>query len=193
VISTDRPEFEKQFAVLCASQDVPCTEARIEAFWRSLQSMTVLQFVRTIDHMLTKESWARMPKPAQVWEAFKRMRAAAPPEPKDDGWRGDDWDIVSNNYLRAHIALRIARDPLHYGRPASVHAMQSNSRSSAPNADASPEFIANVQRLVAAKKLWAADMRDMATEEGVPVETQKAVWHDYLNRAEAHIAGGKVA
>jgi hypothetical protein len=187
MLSTDRTEFEKQFAVLCASQDVPCTEARIEAFWRSLQSMTVLQFIRTIDHMLTKESWARMPKPTQVWDAFKRMRAAAPIEIPDDGWRGDDWDIVSNNYLRAHIAVQIARDPLHYGRPASTQSMQTNSRQSAPNADASPEFIANVQRLVAAKKAWAADMRDMATSEGVPVETQKAVWYDYLGRAEREV------
>jgi hypothetical protein len=65
--------------------------------------------------------------------------------------------------------------------------MQTNSRQNAPNSDASPEFIANVQRLVAAKKLWAADMRDMATKEGVPVETQKAVWHDYIDRAEREV------
>jgi hypothetical protein len=190
VISTDRPEFEKQLAVLCASQDVPCTEPRIEAFWRALQSMSLLQFVRTVDHMLVKESWARMPKPVQVWDAFKRMRAAAPSEPKDDGFRGDAWDALANRYLMGYIAKQLSGNPRRYGRPASVKSMQSKD---SPNGDASAEFIANVNRLRQAKALWAEDMRDMAGEGGVDVEVQKAVWKDYIGRAESDIAKGLAA
>jgi hypothetical protein len=192
MLSTDRPEFEKQLAVLCASQDVPCTEARIEAFWRALQAMTVLQFTRTVDFMLVKESWARMPKPAQVWDAFKRMRAAAPSEPKDDGFRGDVWDAAANRYLMGHIAKQMAANPRCYGRPASVKSMQTK-REDSPNGDASPEFVANVDRLRQAKALWAEDMRDMARDGGVDPEVQRAVWKDWIGRAEAEIARGRAA
>lgn len=185
--STDRPEFDKQLAVLCASQDVPCTEERKEAFWRALQSMSMVQFVRTIDFMLVKESWARMPKPAQVWESFKRMRASAPIEPKDDGFRGDDWDSLANRYLIGYIAKQISADPRRYGRPASVKSMQAR-REDSPNGDASQEFVDNVARLRAAKDSWAADMRDMERDGGVDPKVQKAVWEDYIARAEADIA-----
>lgn len=189
--STDRTEFDSQLAVLCAGMDVPCTQERKEAYWKGLQQMSLSIFVRTVEFILAKETWARIPKPGQVWECSKRMRASGPPPaPRDDGFRGDAWDIQSNLFLLAHIRQQMAKDPHRYGQPASYRAMQASDADlyklglDKHNLDASGEFVDNVHRLVAAKKAWAADMRDLAVNGEVPPSTQKAVWHDLIGTAE---------
>jgi hypothetical protein len=109
-----------------------------------------------------------------------------------DAWVGDAWEMAANRYLMGHIAKQIAKNPRCYGRPASVKSMETR-REDSPNGDASPQFVANVGRLRQAKALWAADMRDMARDDGVDVEIQKAVWRDYIGRAESDIAKGLAA
>lgn len=108
--------------------------------------------------------------------------------PNPDTWEGDVWDIAGNNFLRGHIAKQLSADPRHYGRPATSPVMQATKHETNPNADASPEFIANVGRLVAAKIAWAADMRDIQVNGEVPSAVQIAVWKDYFQRAEAQVA-----
>ena len=163
--SADRAEFDKHLAILCAGMDVPATEERKEAYWRGLQQMSLGVFARTVDFVLTKESWSKIPKPGQLWEVSKRMRASAAPQgPSDDGFRGDAWEAAGNRYLLAHITQRCSITPWAYGKPVD------------------PE---KVNKLVAAKKAWASDMRDIAVEGRVPPETQKAVWREYMARAEA--------
>ena len=103
------------------------------------------------------------------------------PLPALDGWLGDAWDAAANRYLLGHLTKRLERRLSIPGRPASYDGMRGSTHKTA---DASPEFVANVQRLVAAKNSWASDMRDMAVNGEVPPETQQAVWHDYLGRAE---------
>jgi hypothetical protein len=115
------------------------------------------------------------------------MRAAGPPPaPRDDGFRGDVWTIAANHHLQAHITHRLDEDPRRYGRPASAAAMRAMSRELHPNADASPEFIANVGLLVAAKNAWAADMRQYGEEAPVDVQTQ--CWNQHAEAAEKEIA-----
>lgn len=102
-----------------------------------------------------------------------------------DPFQGDAWDMAANRHLLAYIARQLAEDPRRYGRGPSKAAMQV---SKSKNADASPEFVANVGRLVAAKNAWAADMRDIAQNGEVAEDVQRVVWSDYIGRAEAEIA-----
>lgn len=113
-------------------------------------------------------------------------RATALPNP--DRWQGDDWDRAANRHLQAHITRRLHADPRCYGAPASGRAMRILSREESPNADASPQFVRNVHRLVAAKKAWAADMRDVAQQGEVSVRMQRECWGDYIGAAERQIA-----
>lgn len=116
----------------------------------------------------------------------------APALPNPDRWQGDDWDSAGNRHLRAHITRRLHADPRCYGTPASAHAMQAASRAQSPDADASEGFVHNIDRLVAAKIAWAADMRDLAQNGNgtVPPDLQRHCWRDYLETAERDIAAG---
>lgn len=111
------------------------------------------------------------------------------PSPQSS-WRGDAWDSVANTFLLGHIAKRMKKDPRVYGRPASYQMLQATQADldqlgiDKPDLDASPEFINRVHALVAAKNAWADDMRDLAVNGEVPPSTQKAVWHDLIDRAE---------
>lgn len=158
--ASERSEFERHLTVLCAAFDVPCTEERKEAYWLSLSRMSLLTFARTVERILTEEDWTRIPKPPQVWGSSKRLRAAAPEQPVDDGFRGDVWDMAANRHLLAHIVKTVA----------------------AKRAITPQETV----RLVAAKNSWAADMRDLdGGRKNVAVDLQRKIWNDYVTRAEA--------
>lgn len=192
--SSDRPEFDKQLGILCAGLDTPCTDERREAYWKGLKSMGLTQFARTVEHMLANESWVRMPKPAQVWESSKRLRAQGPTPLRDDGFRGDDWEAAANRHLLRHITHRLQENPQRYGKPASYLAMRMGKHDldllglNEKQLDASPEFIANVEKLVTAKRQWAEDMRDLAREtKQVDKTLQREIWADYIGRVEASL------
>ncbi len=114
----------------------------------------------------------------------------APALPNPDAWVGDQWDIAANRHLQAHIAGRIHANPRHYGHPAPSHAMRKLWRDESLSADASPEFIAAIRRLVTAKNAWAEDMRDLAANHPqgiVDPAVQRACWSDYLGAAEREV------
>jgi hypothetical protein len=191
VLNADRPEFEKQLAILCAAMDVPCTEERKEGYWKALHSMPLIRFVRTIQHMLENESWVKIPKPSQIWDASKRLKSDQHFGAKDDGFRGDMWDIAANVNLRDHLTFRLKNKMALPGTLASYEAMRASDEElrirglDKHNLDASPEFLAAVGKLICAKNNWAADMRDLSSNDPVPLETQRAVWVGYLREAEA--------
>lgn len=87
-----------------------------------------------------------------------------------DGWRGDKWDAAANQHLLKHVITRTCERR-------------------------APYLVSDIDMLLVAKKLWSQDMRDLATSNGgaVPVETQKAIWRDYIDGAERQIAQGMVA
>lgn len=190
MLNADRQEFDKQIAILCAAMDVPCTEERKEGYWKSLHRMSLVVLARTIEHMLEKESWIKIPKPSQIWDASKRLRTE-PVGPKDDGFHGDMWDIAANQNLLNHILFRLKNGKKFPGQPISFFAFRLSEAERIKmgfdkhNLDASPEFITAVGKLVCAKKNWAADMRDLESNGPVPLETQRAIWHDYVREAEA--------
>ena len=191
MLNADRPEFEKHLAVLCAAMDVPCTDERKEGYWLALHSMPLIRFARTIEHMLEKEEWNKIPKPAQIWSASKRMPHEQRFGAKDDGWRGDMWDEAANVNLRDHLTFRLKNQMAFPGKPASYEAMRASDEElrirglDKHNLDASPEFLSAVGKLICAKNNWAADMRDLSSNGQVPLETQRVVWRGYLEEAYA--------
>lgn len=157
--AADRSEFERNLGILCAAFDVPCTAERKEAYWLSLERMPLLVFARTVNHMLTAEEWVRIPKPSQVWASSKRIRAMAPQESTDDGWRGDEWDAAANRHLLAYV-LRAGQERRYY--------------------DARTTKI-----LVAWKNAWATDMREW---NGKPTpKEQEENFKGCMERAEQQI------
>lgn len=110
---------------------------------------------------------------------------------KEDSFRGDIWDMAANRYLMGHIAKRLAATANFYGKPASVSLLRAPAKDlqdlgiDPHYLDASGQMVTQIIKLVAAKKEWAADMRDLAVKGEVPVEQQQAIWRDYISRAEA--------
>jgi hypothetical protein len=78
-------------------------------------------------------------------------------------WQGDAWEIAANQHLLAHLVRRATIDRAKY-------------------------TAAQTAVLVTAKKSWAVDMRDIAVNGQVPVETQRAIWRDYIEGAEGQCA-----
>jgi hypothetical protein len=92
------------------------------------------------------------------------------------------WELAGNDHLLNHIRKRIGANPLAYGQPASYLAMRN---STAPNANASPEFIAKLKALAAAKNSWVHQMRSLDQGQGVLTDIQKRTWHELIAEAEA--------
>ena len=190
MLNADRPEFDKQIAILCAAMDVPCTEERKEGYWKALHSMPLVRLARTIEFMLEKESWVKIPKPSQIWDASKRMKTPDHYGAKDDGWRGDFWDMAANQNLLNHIQYRLKNKMAFPGMPASYESMRMSDEDlrivglDKHNLDASPEFLTAIGKLICAKNNWAADMRDLSTNGQVSLETQRAIWVGYIQDAE---------
>lgn len=96
----------------------------------------------------------------------------------------DPWGGLANRRLLKYVTTVVSADPQRYGKPATAEAMKVSKE---PNADASPEFVRNVNILVAFKNRWADLMRGAATEEGVPIADQEASWNECIRMAEAQI------
>lgn len=74
MLSTDRAEFESQLGKLCAGLNVPMTTERIEAYWTGLAKMSLLQFVRVIDHALGEDGPDKFPTVPGIWKILKAAR-----------------------------------------------------------------------------------------------------------------------
>lgn len=188
---TDRVDFERLLAELFGALDKPLTEAKREGFWKGLVRMSLVEFARCRDQLLSELQEAGAPKSfgvSDVWAAKRRLRA--PPvlfeheKPKDD-WKGDHWDIAANRHLLAYLLGH--RIP---GRGPSYAAMRDPTRLEDKILDASPEFVANVKTLVAYKNAWAQDMRD---EVAPSLEFQRKCWDECMERAKAAFAQREAA
>lgn len=178
----DRAEFERHLAVLFAALDKPCTETKQEAFWKGCTSMTLVEFARCCEHMLSELKDGEPRRTLSVpdlWAAKKRLRAASPVvqlEPKKDNWKGDPWDIHANTRFMKYITTRLAANSRRWGDP--------NSR----------EQKAATEVLLAYKHAWARDMRewdfDRVTGEVLlpSASDQQSAWDECMARAEGEIA-----
>lgn len=139
------------------------------------------------DQLPTLPAFVRLCR-ALADDSINEGPGTARPLPNPETQRGDEWDTAANKHLQAHLTRRLHSDPQCYGRPATSHAMRTMSRERDAAADASPDFVRNVERLIAAKTAWAADMRDLAQNGSVSVERQRECWREYIEEAEAEIA-----
>lgn len=199
MLEADRPAFERILRELFGALDKPLTEHQRNAFWKGLSRMSLTEFERCRDHILRELEDGEPPRRFgvdSVWDAKKRLRAAGPDtqqKPRDDGFRGDRWDIAANRHLLRHITGQLAKNSRRY-TPASWQGMKILTT---PHADASPEFVRNVQTLVRHKNRWAATVREIDAAnggKGVSVEEQKDIWRECMRAAEEEsLTGTKMA
>lgn len=193
MLEADRPAFERILRELFGALDKPLTEHQRNAFWKGLSRMSLTEFERCRDHILRSLEDGEPPRRFgvdSIWAARQQLRASGPPEvskPRDDGFRGDRWDIAANRHLLGYITGQLAKNSRRYGRPASWQGMKTLTT---PHADASPEFVRHVQMLVAHKNRWAETMREIDAASGgngVPVEDQRDIWAECMRRAQDEI------
>lgn len=132
-------------------------------------------------HVPTLPEFMKLARTVGSGEQFGEPRPPnALPAPS---WSGDAWDAAANPHLLAHITRMLKADPQRYGRAATYLGMRV---AFAPNADASGEFIEAMQTLVAAKKLWAEEMR-ITPEDVRTVAYQREQWTEFMAAAETQI------
>lgn len=79
MVSTDRDEFDKQLAVLFAAFPAAYfTDARKEAYWRGLKSMSLPLFTRVVDRVLGQSGDEQPPSVSRVWEISRDLMSHAP-------------------------------------------------------------------------------------------------------------------
>lgn len=193
--AADREAFDTILAEIFAAIDKPLGETQREAFWKGLQRMHIVELARCRDQLLAELEKGEPPRKfgvGDVWGVKRRLRAPAPSanQPKEPEWTGDEWDEEATLHLQGYIRRRLGADPQAFGRPATYMGMKTMST---PHADASPEFVRVVQKLVIAKNLWAADMRDIAAHGDVAPEVKREAWNDYVKSVEADLAAAVAA
>lgn len=93
------------------------------------------------------------------------------------------WEAAGTEHLVNYLRRQVAKDLAYFGPTPSVAAL----RSPGPLRCA-PTLHRNVQRFVAARDAWVADMQDLDKangERGVDPALQQATWSDYIQRAES--------
>jgi hypothetical protein len=74
MLSTDRDEFTAQLSILCAGFDKPLGE-RIEAYWKGLAKMSIVEFARCVDYALGPDGPDKLPAVPQIWALKRKLRA----------------------------------------------------------------------------------------------------------------------
>jgi len=189
----DRTAFDGILAEIFGAIDKPLSESKRDAFWKGLQRMGIVELSRCRDHILAKLETEEPPKSfgvAHVWDAKRALRAKGAPQQirQPDEPEANPWELQGTRFLQGYLNRNLQADPMRYGRPATAAGMARLSRERFPHADASEDFVRNIERLVAAKKAWVADMIDQGGTGPVDVDLQKSVWRDYFERAEAEIS-----
>lgn len=116
-------------------------------------------------HVPTLPEFMKFARTVGSQEQFAEPRThAALPAPN---WLGDPWEQTANSHLLAFVLREWSRLRIPPGRNAELTAVA-----------------------VHAKRLWAADMRELAgTRDGpVDVATQKRTWAEYVDGVRAEIA-----
>jgi hypothetical protein len=80
MVNTDREEFDKQVAVLFGAfpQVYGLSDARKEAYWRGLQSMSLTLFVRVVDRVIGQSGDDEPPSVRRIWAISRDLVAHAP-------------------------------------------------------------------------------------------------------------------
>lgn len=71
---SERDEFDDQLAILCAGFNLPATPHRKQAYFAGLAKMTLVQFVRCIEHAVSEEGPEEFPTPRGIWRIHREFR-----------------------------------------------------------------------------------------------------------------------
>jgi len=193
VLSTDREEFVKRLRVLFAGLDKPLGEAKETAFWIALAQMSLIEFGRCCDFVLEelqdgdkRREYTTRFTPGDVWTARRRLRAkvsaavqeqtGAPPAQ----WAGDAWDIRANLALRGYFDDQTRRG-IHYCDSETLEGIR-------PAHTPSDETRALIAPLLAYKRAWAQDMRELHAEQGfVSADVQRRTFLECMRRADVEV------
>lgn len=76
--ASDRPEFERQVAMLFAAYNVPPGD-RSEAYWKAFNVLGLVEFARMIEFTIGPDGPEKLPTVPQLWKLRKSMKAPARP------------------------------------------------------------------------------------------------------------------
>lgn len=108
MISTDKPEFETQLTMLCQGYGFWLGD-RLEAYWKGLQKMTLVQFARCVEYALSEEGPEKIPNTHGVWKIHRELRqwptapTPEPPPPEVGKWLG----YVNGLFLKYLLHRRV--------------------------------------------------------------------------------------
>ena len=102
---TDAKSFERAILRLCAAFDVPLTDARREAYWRSFRKVSVLEFAGLIDAALIESTFASMPTVGALWELHRKLQ---PSNPRPEKRRGPSIQEQLCDYAASKLKRLIA-------------------------------------------------------------------------------------
>lgn len=191
MLGTDRETFETRMRELFAGLDKPVTDARIEACWKGLAKMSLVEFGRCCDLLLEEitedvdllRRLQRSFTASDVWAAKRRLRArgaASQPQASEPEWSGDGWDIQANRMLLGYLGdqvragIRYCDDDTAAGRRSAREPSQETCDLTAP--------------LLAYKSAWAQDMRELHAEQGhVTADQELRTFRDCMRRANAEV------
>ena len=72
--STEREDFNRELATLCAAFGVPVAD-RAEAFWKGFSRLSLGEFSRIVARAVGEDGPGKMPTVAQLWGIRRQMRA----------------------------------------------------------------------------------------------------------------------
>lgn len=79
MVNTDREEFDKQLAVMFAAfPSAYFTDARKEAYWRGLKSMSMPLFIRVVDRVIGQSGDEEPPSVSRIWGISRDLLSHAP-------------------------------------------------------------------------------------------------------------------
>jgi hypothetical protein len=78
VQETDAKGFDRALSRLCAGFDVPVTDARREAYWRSFRKLNLLEFAGLVDTALVESTFASLPTVGALWELHRKLQPPSP-------------------------------------------------------------------------------------------------------------------
>lgn len=159
----DRAAFGKLAEALFAAFDKPASDARLEAYWRGLQSMHLLAFERVVDHVVGPDGEEDLPTPRQchqisrslVAEQRRNERPHTAPAPAKEL---DVYELYANRVL-----MRLLRELAH------AHGSSATPESLAKMLHVKQIFVDGYRSMCATEPETSLELRDVLIEKLTPL------------------------
>lgn len=107
MLSTDFDEFKAQMGILCAGYDKPVGE-RVEAYWKGLSKMNLIEFARCVEHALGESGPDRFPTTKAIWDIRRKLKAPRqhPVVAEQPADARDHLEFYANRLMLRHVMTR---------------------------------------------------------------------------------------